>query len=252
MAWLRHWGSRMMFVRLLVCVLAFSVVCVAQAQPIKGDVRLVSEEWLDYTNADGSGLAWDIMREVFKPLAGEVKFSIVPYTRSVGLVQRGEADAWMGAYRNEVVQGVIYPKNHYDQDQICALTLAERVEPTLETLGNFRLVWMRDYKYDRYLPNVQHYREILKRGGILGMLDYNHADAFLDAQPEIEQVLSDTDHPEKYTMTCLQKLPNYPGFTDSPRGRALAEFYDQRIDELRKNGTLQSIFKRWDWPYPFD
>lgn len=242
-----------MAIRVLLLLFALTLGVNAQAEePLQGDIRLVSEEWLDYTNADGSGLAWDIMREVFKPLDADVQVSIVPYTRSVGLVQRGEADAWMGAYLNEVTQGVVYPQHYYDQDQVCALTLAQKPKPTLETLGEFRLVWMRNYNFQRYLPNAQHYQEILKRGGILGMLDYSHADVFIDALPEIEQLLKDSQTPHKYALTCLKKLPNYMGFTDSPRGRALAKFYDQRLPILIKNGTLRAIFARWDWPYPFD
>jgi polar amino acid transport system substrate-binding protein len=65
---------------------------------VPGQIRLASETWNDYTNADGSGLAWDVLREVFEPAGVKVKIRSVPYTRSVGLARRGEVDAWVGSY----------------------------------------------------------------------------------------------------------------------------------------------------------
>lgn len=70
----------------------------AQAAPVPVPLLLVSEEWTDYTNADGSGLAWDILRRVFEPSGYKVKTRTEPYSRAVGLVQRGEADVWVGSY----------------------------------------------------------------------------------------------------------------------------------------------------------
>ena len=66
----------------------------AQAQSeLPGEIRLASEIWEAYTEADGTGLGWDVMREVFEPAGVRLDIHSVPYTRSVGLVQRGEADA---------------------------------------------------------------------------------------------------------------------------------------------------------------
>ncbi|MFZ3203078.1 MAG: ABC transporter substrate-binding protein, partial [Pseudomonas sp.] len=45
------------------------------------EIRLASEVWQDHTNADGSGLAWDILRQVFEPEGIELVIQSVPYTR---------------------------------------------------------------------------------------------------------------------------------------------------------------------------
>ena len=83
---------------------------------------LASEAWDDYTNADGSGLAWDVLREVFEPAGIKLQTRTVPYTRSVGLAQRGEVDGWVGSYRDEAT-GVLYPHWNFDSDHIYALVL---------------------------------------------------------------------------------------------------------------------------------
>ncbi|MEN5094189.1 ABC transporter substrate-binding protein [Pseudomonas protegens] len=220
-----------------------------QAQPQQ--VRIASEEWNDYTEADGKGLAWDILREVFEPQGILVERSSVPYTRSVGLVQRGEVDAQVGAYRGESA-GVLYPRWNYDTDHIYALGLASNPELTLANLGSYRLVWVRGYKYQDYLPNVRRYNEIRRRIGILPMLLYSRADYYIDAQTEIDYVLGQAAEPSRFKRTHLAELPLYLGFADNPRGRALLSLYDRRMEQLVKDGVLRPIFLRWKQPYPFD
>ncbi|MES2817933.1 MAG: transporter substrate-binding domain-containing protein [Pseudomonadota bacterium] len=221
-------------------------------QDVPAEIRLVSEVWEGHTDADGTGLAWDILRQVFEPAGVKLLIQSMPYTRSIGLVKRGEADAWVGSYRNEVSGGVFYPHWHYDDDQITALGLASGPVPTMDRLGDFRLVWVRGYNYQLYLPNLIHYREIERRSGILSMLSLGHADFYLDASTEVDLLLENVTDKSAYRVTDLVRLPLFLGFTDNPRGHALAALYDRRMQLLVKNGSLRPLFARWQQPYPFD
>lgn len=237
---------------LLTLLLCLGLPSVHAADALPAQIEIVSEYWAGHTNQDGSGLAWDIMRLVFEPAGVKVSFRTVPYTRSIGLVQRGEADAWLGSYRDEISEGVIYPQSSYDADRIAALSLSSKPVPTLQSLGQFRLVWMRSYDYQEYLPGITHYQEIERRSGILGMLEHDHADFYIDAETEIDEVLSGSATAALYRTTPLTLLPLYPGFAVNARGRALAALFDQRMAELRRSGALRPLFQRWQQPYPFD
>ncbi|MCY1488009.1 hypothetical protein D9M68_216920 [compost metagenome] len=166
-------------------------------------------------------------------------------------MQRGEADAWVGSYSGEVRQGVVYPLWHFDADQICALGLTEQPAVSLDNLRRFHLAWMRGYRFERYLPNLTHFQEIQRRDGILPMLTLRHADLFIDARPEIEDVLAEAGDRSAFRVTCLTSLPLYLGFADTPRGRGLASLFDRRMAELVKSGELRPLFERWHYPYPF-
>ncbi|SER39178.1 polar amino acid transport system substrate-binding protein [Pseudomonas sp. NFACC02] len=215
------------------------------------DIVLVSEQWNAYTEADGSGLGWDLMREIFEPAGIKVASRTEPYTRAVGLVQRGEADAWVGAYEHEV-EGTLYPKWHYDTDEIYALGLASRPAPTLKTLGNYRLAWVRGYEYQHYLPNVVHFNEVARRDHILPMLDHARADLYIDARPEVNFILGQTQEPQRFRMTYLMSIPLFLSFADNARGRFLRDVFDERMAQLVRSGKLRVIFTRWHQPYPFD
>ncbi|MBM7062768.1 transporter substrate-binding domain-containing protein [Pseudomonas sp. UL073] len=216
------------------------------------DIRVASEVWKQYTERDGSGLGWDLLRAVYEPLGVQLKTQSVPYTRSIGLVQRGEADAWLGSYADEVRNGVVYPQWHFDADQICTLGLTEQPVVTLASLPRFHLAWMRGYGYERYLTNLTHFQEIQRRDGILSMLRLRHADLFIDARPEIEEVLEGAEDRAAFRVTCLTQLPLYVGFADTAKGRALAALYDRRMAQLVRSGELRPLFARWHYPYPFE
>lgn len=230
------------------------VLCVftslVQAQDVPGKVMLASEEWNDYTNKDGSGLAWDVLRQVFEPAGITLQTRSVPYTRSVGLAQRGEVDGWVGSYRDEAT-GVLYPHWNFDSDHIYALGLASTPAPTVATLGNYRLAWVRGYKYEEYLPNVHRFNQIERRDGILPMLQHARADFYIDALTEAKYVLNQADDPSKFALTHIAELPLYIGFADNERGRALMGVFDQRMAALVKSGELKVIFEHWKQPYPF-
>lgn len=225
---------------------------VQASQILPEKVHLVSEYWAGHTNRDGSGLAWEIMRQVFEPAGVKVDYGSVPYTRSVGLVQRGEADAWLGSYRNEVSENIVYPRWPYDADRIAALGLADQPVPTLRDLGRYRLAWMRGYGFQKYLPGPLDFQEIERRSGILSMLERGHADFYIDAITEASDVQASGPQPERFRITALTRLPLYVGFADTARGRALAELYDRRMAELVRDGSLRPIFRRWSQEYPFD
>lgn len=232
-------------------LLAWVLLCaVPGVMAQEQQVRLVSEEWLDYTNADGSGLAWDVLRKVFEPAGVKVKVLSAPYSRSVGLVKRGEADAWVGSYKKENDDN-LYPRWHFDMDHIYALGLAGKPQPTLDTIGQYRLAWVRGYDYASYLPNVHNFREVQRREGILPMLEHDRVDFYVDAQTEVEYVLGQAPEPQRFRSTHVAELPLYLAFTRSAQGEALRDLFDRRMAQLVRSGELKPIFERWKQPYPF-
>ncbi|MDA7088142.1 transporter substrate-binding domain-containing protein [Pseudomonas sp. SA3-5] len=235
---------------ILLGVLGCSCALAEPAAP--PEIRLASEIWQGHTHVDGTGLAWDILRQVFEPEGIALVIQSVPYTRSIGLVQRGEADAWVGSYLNEVDEGVLYPRWHYEVDQISALGLIGLQAPSLATLGQYRLVWMRGYEYQRYLPNLTRYRAAQRQSDILNMLKLDRTDFYIDARTEVDEVLEAASDPARYRITDLTRLPLYLGFADNPRGRALARVYDRRMELLVESHSLRPLFERWQQPYPFD
>ncbi|MFJ2488219.1 substrate-binding periplasmic protein [Pseudomonas sp. NPDC087639] len=235
---------------LLVFALLGTVASAQQSVPAPSVIHLASEDWEDYTAADGHGLGWDILRKVFEPAGVKLDIRTEPYTRSVGLAQRGEVDACVGSYHQEFSE-LLYPRWNFDTDHVYALGLASNPAPTPETLGSYRLAWVRGYDYQNYLPNVRGYNEVVRRTGILSMLTHNRADYYIDALTEIDYVLSRARDPSQFRTTHIAELPLYLCFANTPQARTLMALFDQRMEQLVKSGELKPVFERWKQPYPF-
>ncbi|SNS42504.1 polar amino acid transport system substrate-binding protein [Pseudomonas japonica] len=243
---MRKWRQWLLLVAMLAGMLG-----IARAEDLPSEVRLASENWQDYTNADGTGLAWDVLRQVFEPAGVKVRVLSAPYTRAIGLVKRGEADAWVGSYHEESADN-LYPRWNFDSDHIYALGLVSKPLPTPDNIGQFRLSWVRGYDYQRYLPNVGYYREVQRRDGILPMLERERVDFYIDALTEVNDVLAQAEHPEKFRSIHVAELPLYLAFGNTPQGKALRDLFDRRMDELVRSDALKPIFQQWKQPYPFD
>lgn len=235
---------------LLLCGMFGALPVVAAEVAAPAEIRAVSEVWEGHTNADGTGLGWDVLREVFQPLGYRVQTKTEPYMRSIGLVMRGKADVWLGSYAGEV-EGTVYPKWQYDIDRVYALGLSQAPVPSNATIGQYRLFWVRGYDFQDQLPNISTYREIQRRDGVLEMLQNKRADFYIDAIEEIDMVLSTTSDKSAFRITQVAELPLFLGFSPTDRGRQLAALFDQRMTQLVKSGALKPIFTRWNKPYPF-
>lgn len=238
-----------MRVVLLAMLLSVAPWAVA-AEGLPKQIQLVSEEWIDYTNADGTGVAWDVLRKVFEPAGVKVVTQSAPYSRAVGLVKRGEADAWVGSYKEENGDN-LYPRWHFDMDHIYALGLASKPVPTSQNVGKYRLAWVRGYDYGSYLPDVHEFREIQRREGILPMLEHDRVDFYIDSQTEVDYVLNQASQPERFRRTHVAELPLYLAFARNDQAKALRDLFDKRMAELVRTGELKPIFEHWRQPYPF-
>jgi polar amino acid transport system substrate-binding protein len=214
-------------------------------------INVASEVWAEHSNADGSGLAWDLLRAVFEPAGVSLKTTSVPYTRALGLAQRGKVDAVLGLYLNEV-EGVSYAQHPYADDAVVALSLASAPTPTLATLNNYRLIWVRGYGYQSQFPGLTNYQEVQRRDGIAQMLMQGRADFYIDDDDEVASLLAASEHPQAFKQTQLQYLPLYLGFAQTEQGSRLQKLYEQRMQELIKAGALRPIFARYQQHYPYD
>jgi polar amino acid transport system substrate-binding protein len=234
-------------------VLALAVLWVPLSNATaREQIRVASENWKYYTQPDGQGLVWDILRLVYQPVGVDLIIQSVPHTRAAGLARRGEVDAFAGSYRYEVGQGIFYPEKHYDIDVVSAMGLRGSVIPTLKTLQEFRLAWRHGYEFQRYLPISKNYRQVSENSNVLSMLEQHRADYYLDDLSELEHILEQVPDRAQYQVTPLVDLPVYLGFTDNPRGKQLAELFDERMKVLLANGSLRPVFHLWKQRYPFD
>jgi len=230
-----------------------ATVGTASAQGNINEIVFASEQWQNATNADGSGLYWDIFRAVYEPAGIKVSFVIRSYAGAVKMVQMNKADALVGSYKDEV-EGALFPEQHYDTDVVTALFKKGSVSQWQgeQSLAGKKCSWIKGYAYDEYLSVPVVKNEFDERKDALRILDMSRVDFYLDAQVDMEDALQQGYiDPQKYDMQTVLKLNLYLAFANTPKGTKLKEIFDERFPILLQSGEIKKLFDKWQFNYNF-
>ncbi|MDD1793974.1 transporter substrate-binding domain-containing protein [Enterovibrio makurazakiensis] len=226
----------------------------AENQNQNQEITIVSEAWTDATHKDGSGLYFDIMREVFEPLGYKLNFLTTTYSRSVYLVQSKKMHAFLGSYIDEQ-ENVLYPYWHFDAEQVAAV-YKYTVIPEWQgeqSLHGKTVAWVKGYDYNEYMGTTVNIREVKSRRQGLTMLYSDRLDALIDARSEIEEEFEKGNIDRNaFIISNFIDLKLYPAFTNTPQGEELRRLYDEGFEELLHSGKLKTMFEDYEWDYfPF-
>jgi polar amino acid transport system substrate-binding protein len=213
------------------------------------EIILASEEWINATNRDGTGLYWDICRAVYEPVGIKTKFVIQSYNGSVKLVEKNRADAAVGIYPDQV-RGALISQFPFVKDFILALFKKNKLNQWngQESLQDKKVAWIDGYAFEEYLEVPVLKREYSDRDLILRQLDRDQVDFFLDTRNDIESVLNKgIVEVSQYTVETVLELDRYLVFADNLRGRKLKQIFDSRFPHLVKSGEIERLFVKWNW-----
>lgn len=228
-----------------------AVVCLFHGPAIAMEkINVASEGWENATLPNGKGVFFEILRQVYEPEGYQLNFKLMPYKRSVLLTKNSQNDIWVGSYKDEV-EGVIYPKLHFDVDIVEALCLQKLPAPAdISTLKGMRLGWILGYDYHKYLPYIPDYRDVSNRNELYKLLESGQIDCLLEPKTEIDhnqkKFQKTLQHTHRYTMMYL---PLYYGFSPTPKGQKLADIFDRQFPKLYQSGALATLYKKWDYPF---
>lgn len=221
----------------------------ARAGNTPTEIIMASEEWINATNRDGTGLYWDIFRAVYEPVGIKTKFIIQSFNGSVNLVMKNRVDAAVGIYP-EMIEGALFSQYPFVQDYVLVLFQKNRVAQWegQKTLQDKKIAWIKGYAYDKYLEVPVVKQEFDRREDVLRRLDQNQVDFFMDTRNDMESVLNqgiiDVSH---YTVETVLKLDRYLVFASNDKGRALKKIFDHRFPRLVQSGEIERLTAKWNW-----
>ena len=224
------------------------------------EILVVSEPLPGLTNPDGTGLYWDMLRAIYEPQGITVKIEAVPLKRALAMIADQTADAMLGHYRGDS-NDVIFPQWHYSTQNISAIfKKGSLIWNGPQSLAGKRVAWVRGADYDKYLTVPVLGEEKSDHIGPLLMLNAGRIDAFLDDRTELlktfqlsaDRLKKDGFERDQYQIENVLELKLYPAFADTPRGRKLAEIFDDRMPQLLSSGKLKAVFEQWNFEtFPF-
>ncbi|MFC3151196.1 substrate-binding periplasmic protein [Litoribrevibacter euphylliae] len=210
-------------------------------------LEIVCEEWQNYTNKDGSGLYWDILRAVYKGQDFELSLKTVPWKRATALVLQNKRDAIVGEYYLEKSH-YLYPELHFAvEDPVVALFKPVLKDGDSLFIDDKQVGWIRGYDFAKRLNTSVNYIELNNILQGIKLLKAERIDLLLD----YEQSLKLTATREEIDISNYEFTPVLPGkklylaFAKNHRSIKFIRIYEQQMLELYKSGRLAELYEKW-------
>lgn len=231
--------SKLIKVFLVKCILKTCLLsliflpCLAQET-----INIVGDEWDGYSHADGTGVYFELISEVYSDYA--INFQIDSYNRSLNAFKQANVDIFVGVYREDLPKAIL-PNWHLDIDYpISVFTLKESPKISASSdLENIQLSWLRGYSFEKYLPKIEPpylVNDIFKG---FELLQNKRIDGFIDYSYNVPGNLQGK-------LNQHQVMPSrhmYLAFQNNVHGRKLAQIFDEKMLQLRNSGKLKELYK---------
>jgi polar amino acid transport system substrate-binding protein len=241
------------FISILLLLASVSVLAI-EADGNKGmkpeSITIATPVWKGWTNEDGTGLYFELLKLVYQPVGVSVQYEFVPWARAEGYIDLKKNDAMLGSYNTVDAYFPNYPIDTEYTAVVYKKVLAREWFGE-ETLRNKTIVWVRGYNYHKYLNVEVSYIDAnnSEQGWLMLMAD--RVEYFMNSLTAINKFLkqNDIDRDDFNIETVLTKNL-YLRFAKTKKSKQLIQIFDQRMKELVRLGVLKDLYAKWDSPYP--
>lgn len=222
-------------------------------------ILVASEYWLNKSHTDGTGLYFDLMKEIYEPLGIEVKFIIKPFKRARLNVVNHQADVVIGTYSqdyrgNELLLTPQFPIDTertvavfpYESDLTWDKIYEKNRQNAPEATKTYRTAWVLGYNYGQHLGIKKMYEvKLLEQG--LKMVANNRLDVMIDNLADVKLTMRyNVPEIEPYLKwEVIHKRSVYMAFSNNLQAARLCKIFDQGMERLLKSGRLKQLYDKW-------
>ncbi|BFM15671.1 ABC transporter substrate-binding protein [Maricurvus nonylphenolicus] len=238
------------------CLLFLPTSQVLACKPLDDcTVKIVSGNWPGYSETDGSGLYFDVLRLVYESEGIKLSPSVVPFKRAVHQSLSAEIDILLVTRARTLgpLSQTITPKYPISQSITIVLFRKQDLYSWKEILDNpgaIKLAWIRGYDYHLYAPIRSHTLVNDDWTGIK-LLASSRIDAYISAEEDIQSSAAELNINlnEQFRSEAIAYAKLYPVFNQSERGHQLLNIYDERMEELIRSGKINELYQRYNLDY---
>lgn len=213
------------------------------AQVLASSITIVSDEWEGYTNKQGGGYYFELMKAIFEAQGVNVNVKLVPYKRSVDMVTTQKADVMLGAYKGETIEGTFSPHPlEIDKVDVAISPQMNDQWQGVESLEGKRVGALKGYAFDDYIDVKMRYKELSNLKSLLKMLNHGRLDAVIDYEADIKVSEQDIKESPNYIIKkAIIVNPSFAVFSNTNNGKAMLAIFNEGIQSLHKSGRLKEI-----------
>jgi len=248
-------------ISLLIINVLFHNICAAE------NITLVADPWCPYNCAQDSpykGYLIEIAELAFSKHNIDVEYVIQPWPRAIQGVLQGKNDALLGVSKNEVPQ-LIFPRQELGVAKHVFITKNDSTwqYSNLASLNEISIGVIKGYSYgefDQFYITKAKIKtgKVQPVGSIKGLsqnikkLQRNRIDALIEDSNVFNFFLLENNISNNFREAGAADKENiYIAFSPvNPKAEVYAQILSQELDEMRANGQLNKILKKYnlqDW-----
>ncbi len=197
-------------------------------------ITVATDEWSSYTNQDGTGYYFDLLRAVFPEPEYKLDIKIVPYARSVQMALNNQAHVVLGIYKEEVPEGQV-SKYVVEQDLVDALVSPElnKSWKGAESLAGKSVVAKIDYGFNTITDVKMNYAEKASLENMVKMLKAGRVDAVLDYEEDLDPIIKAEKLDDSFAIKkSVMGSPIYFGFSGDEAGKKYLKRFNEEYKKL--------------------
>jgi len=226
---------------LLLIVLFFSTVNIPLINASER-IEIVSDSWMNFVHADGSGYYLDLLKLTFPSPEYELNLTILPYARALHTIKAGKADIVLGIWANEYPPYLL-SKYPVEADILDALIRKSQPEITnITSINRLRVIAKVGYGIDELLDSPISYDEYTSLETMIKMIQHERADVLFDYFEEMNAMVNFHDLKSQLIIKrgVLTQYA-YFGFCSSARCSVLKQHFDEGFLQLYNYGTVKEL-----------
>ncbi|WP_339669634.1 hypothetical protein [Dasania marina] len=222
---------------------------------------VVAKEWLGYTEKNGHGLYFNLIKRIYETEGYTVKTQIMPFKRAIGYINLAKADilladddlqylAKLNTYQIEKILQPLYPLNNALITAIYPKATGLNW-PSIRSNNKLTLAWINGYGYGQTLalPHQKIYFLNSTQQG-LKLLHSGRIDCLIDDLTDLEISTKRMNlNMDGYHFDVISHRHLYPIFSNTPRGIKLMQVYEKTMETMIESGEIFELYKTYKLNY---
>jgi len=237
---------------LIVCFYFFliSSFSIAKANEVNSDdniISVITPVWDGWTNEDGSGFYFDLIKMIFKSQYYEINIAFSPFARAYRMVEQQKSDIMFSLYSRESNSSIL--TSHYPIDAGTVLVIFDRKlawngQPSLR---DQEVIIPRGYNYHKHI-NVPFIKmDIVNSEQGMEMFLRERAPYFITHYEEMLKLIDIHNIDRKlYRTEVVYRKNLHMGFAKTDKGKKLKQIFDQKMPELIENDSIKGLYEKWN------
>jgi len=211
-------------------------------------VVICSAEFPGFTNKDGSGYYWDILRKIFTSESMEFEYASIPFSRCLISLEQGKVDGVAAFFKTaKRMKKFTYAKSRIHFSSYGLFYLEHTKFNGLDNIKG-RVGKVRGYDFSTWLPATMSFELLKDPVQGIKMLNAGRIKYYAEDTADFEFTLKRTPRARlsDYNRTIILTKDLFSAFSKSKKGQRLANVFDKGLARLAKSGVIQEISDNYE------